>query len=315
MSWLKLDDRFDQDPNIVPLDYEQFGMYVYALMYANRNETDGRVPRQILVCRPSLAFEDTPEQTMKQNKLMVRLLCEAKLFASEANGDLLVLHYAQFCDTKEEKDRKRSELSETRAEYGRIGGLRSGQVRREANASKQTKQTFEATKPSPLLSTPSHTDPGERTPKVRSPISTERNTRAHTSPSALTPAPEPAPVAASPAVRTAGKKKAKGQDDPDGHVPSVDELRAFRAMLNGSDADDRTFSAAKLERDEVNQAKIWEQTARARAAGLYDDAEVSGLNVIKIPAKGLLEQRREWASAGLNPDTGEPFEAMNGAAK
>lgn len=315
MSWLKLDDRFMDHPLILPLTFEELGMYLYALAFSNRNETDGRVPRQALLCKASRSFEDEPEQTLKLNKQLVRLLCDANLFASSEDGVLIVVHYTEFCDTRDEKDQRRTQLSETRAEVGKIGGLRSGIVRREAIASKQnglvdepnTKQRSS----SPLRSDPSHTDPGERTPMVRSPISTERKMRAYTSPSALTPAPEPAPVAATPAVRMAAKKP----EEPEGGAVSREDMAQFLAYLEVANKPSPTFSAIKAAQDIERQAKIAEQTERARSAGLYDEGEQSMPNVVKIPKKSLMDQRREWGAAGLNPDNGEPFEGMNGSAK
>lgn len=53
--WVRLDDRFPENPKVAPLSDAAFRAYVWCLCYAGRNETDGVVPRAVI---PSQFHDD-----------------------------------------------------------------------------------------------------------------------------------------------------------------------------------------------------------------------------------------------------------------
>lgn len=48
MSWIKLDDGFNEHPKIADLSDRAFRVHVAALCYCGRNLTDGRIPQAVV---------------------------------------------------------------------------------------------------------------------------------------------------------------------------------------------------------------------------------------------------------------------------
>lgn len=126
--WVRLDDRFSDHPKVVGLSDKAFRVHVSALCYANRHRTNGVL---------SLGMQRALRATPKVASELVR----AGIWELAPQGGVRIHDYLEYQPTPEEiaaHDQRREEIRRARAEAGRMGGIRSGQARR---AAKQTKQT------------------------------------------------------------------------------------------------------------------------------------------------------------------------------
>lgn len=113
--WVKLDDNFADHPKVTGLSHPAFRVLVSGLCYANRFLTDGVLntsAQKHLGCTKKLATE----------------LVRSGLWEIGVAGSFLIHDYEKYQPTRLQA----IELRKVRAEAGRIGGLRSGMVRREA---------------------------------------------------------------------------------------------------------------------------------------------------------------------------------------
>lgn len=135
MSWVRIDDQGPEHPKFLALGPSRVactGLWLIALTYANRYLTDGFVPAVAL-----------PTGTAALQKRLVSV----GLWESVPGG-FAIHDYLDYQPSRKVVEDRRAHLHEIRSEAGRVGGIRSAQVRRskanEANtkqfASKQTKQ-------------------------------------------------------------------------------------------------------------------------------------------------------------------------------
>lgn len=126
MTWVKLDDHFPDHPKVLAAGPLAAWLYVCGLAYASRYLTDGFVPAAQV---PRLA-------DLKQASALAERLVDAGLW-EQTDGGYQIHDYLEYQRSAREVD----ELSAKRAEAGRRGGARSGEVRREANAKQVAGQT------------------------------------------------------------------------------------------------------------------------------------------------------------------------------
>ena len=133
MNWAKIDDGFYDHPKVLIAGEEAANLYLRGLVWCCKHLTDGAIPREAL-------------RTLTGRRDAAALA--AKLVASglwEARESGWAVHdFHDHNPTAAEVKARRAELSAKRAEAGKRGGIRSGQVRvMEANA-KQTASKPEA---------------------------------------------------------------------------------------------------------------------------------------------------------------------------
>lgn len=117
MTWVSLDDRFPEHQKIAHLSDAAFRGFVEGLCYCARNLTDGIIPNP-------------------HAKRIATAKAQRELFASELwvqNGRGIVVHdYLEYQLSRSEVEAKREAKHEARSAAGRLGGLRSGEARRQA---------------------------------------------------------------------------------------------------------------------------------------------------------------------------------------
>jgi putative intracellular protease/amidase len=133
VNWAKIDDGFYDHPKVLVAGEEAANLYLRGLVWCCKHLTDGAIPREAL-------------RTLTGRRDAAALA--AKLVASglwEARESGWAVHdFHDHNPTAAEVKARRAELSAKRAEAGKRGGIRSGQVRvMEANA-KQTASKPEA---------------------------------------------------------------------------------------------------------------------------------------------------------------------------
>lgn len=133
MNWAKIDDGLFDHPKVLIAGEEAANLYVRGLVWCCKHLTDGLIPREAL--RTLTTRRDAAALAVK--------LVSAGLWEPREGG-WAVHDFLDHNPTAAEVKARRSELSAKRAEAGKRGGIRSGQVRgREANA-KQTASKPEA---------------------------------------------------------------------------------------------------------------------------------------------------------------------------
>ncbi|MBP6833050.1 MAG: hypothetical protein KA978_19840, partial [Deltaproteobacteria bacterium] len=133
MNWAKIDDGFYDHPKVLVAGEEAANLYLRGLVWCCKHLTDGAIPREAL--RTLTGRRDAAALAVK---LVASGLWEAR------EGGWAVHDFLDHNPTAAEVKARRSELSAKRAEAGKRGGIRSGQVRGgEANA-KQTASKPEA---------------------------------------------------------------------------------------------------------------------------------------------------------------------------
>lgn len=133
MAWFKVDDGFWSHPKVLELSTAAVALWVRAGSWCSEHLTDGRVSRAALF----MLRADIDAATE---------LVNAGLW--EIDGDGWLFHdWSRYQPSRDEVIERRS----VRAEAGRLGGLRSGEVRRskaaskpEASAEAKTKHLLEA---------------------------------------------------------------------------------------------------------------------------------------------------------------------------
>lgn len=142
MPWVKLDDGFFDNDKIVAAGKDARDLYLAGLCYCARQLTDGFIPEERL---SRLAIEAGATDVKDAVRRLCTVIRGARFPLWEAvDGGYRVHDYHEYNPTREEV----LEMREKRAEAGKLGGQRSGEVRREAkeakheaNASAKPKQT------------------------------------------------------------------------------------------------------------------------------------------------------------------------------
>lgn len=161
MSWIKVDDHFDEHPKMARVGPLGWGVWLAGLAYANRNLTDGFIPIEVAeaiggrwrvrcdglvwsICRTSGA--DGEDMT---SEWVTDLLIDAGLWEVAEDG-YRIHDYAQYQPTRADADARADDIRAKRAAAGKVGGVRSGASKRAANMSvteataKQTESKSEA---------------------------------------------------------------------------------------------------------------------------------------------------------------------------
>lgn len=141
MTWLRLDDKMARHPKIAGLSDAAFRLHVNAMLYCAEQQTDGHI---LSIAVPTLTAH-------KSKTSLIEELVDAGLWHSEPDG-WSVHDYLDWNPSKEESEQRRA----ARAAAGRVGGLRSGESRRdhEAHDEANGKQLLEG-----LLRTGANPDP------------------------------------------------------------------------------------------------------------------------------------------------------------
>lgn len=126
--WVKLDDRFPRHRRVRQLrrDVAAKWLHVVALCHCAENLTDGLVDE--IALDQIISDADVPKAAAKR---CVPKLVDAGLWIPHDGGGFLIRDFLDYNPTAADVKEKR----EKRAAAGRLGGLRSGEARREANAS------------------------------------------------------------------------------------------------------------------------------------------------------------------------------------
>lgn len=153
MTYAQIDDRFDEHPKHLRAgwDLEHYGLQVCAITYANRHLTDGFVPRSAVA---RFGLVDSSTKLRRNLRLASKLIADG--FWREADGGFEIVGFLDHNPSKEEVLNRRADLHEKRSAAGRIGGIRSAEVRasKEAATAKQVASTVLKQTPTPLLSDP-----------------------------------------------------------------------------------------------------------------------------------------------------------------
>lgn len=136
-----MDDGMDSHAKIEGLSDRAYRLHMAGLHHCARNLTDGLL---------SEATIRGLKARLKASHKHVHELVSADLWVSYPGHGFIVKNYLDYNPTKAEVEEKRAK----RSAAGRLGGLRSGQARAEANASANGKQVLELpVEPHPI---PSH---------------------------------------------------------------------------------------------------------------------------------------------------------------
>jgi hypothetical protein len=119
MSWLKLDDQFPDHPKVAALSDAAFRCHVRGMAYCAEHLTDGFMPRRKA---EEIAGACLPELIAKPRN-------GAPLWAL-SGGEYEIHDYLVYNPTRDEAERLRAE----RSAAGKLGGMRSAEARRKANA-------------------------------------------------------------------------------------------------------------------------------------------------------------------------------------
>lgn len=164
MSWVRLDDHFDEHPKLQAVGPLGVALFVTGLAYCNRNLTDGFIPwgaARALLC---WEFLDAPAEDDDRRRVckvcvtsgmkgqdataefVISLLLYADLWEEVEDG-YQVHDYTDYQPSRAEIQSKTA----VKASAGRLGGIRSGEVRskNEANRKQKRSKNEAKTKPKP----------------------------------------------------------------------------------------------------------------------------------------------------------------------
>jgi hypothetical protein len=116
MTWIKLDDAFDQHPKLLEVGPVAAWVFVRSLCYSGRNLTDGLITRAVA---RELAGSGPKAQRA------VSALVAARLWEMTTGG-YAIHDYLDYQPSRSDVEK----LRRAKAEAGRAGGLRSGEERR-----------------------------------------------------------------------------------------------------------------------------------------------------------------------------------------
>lgn len=152
MTYAQIDDRFDQHPKYVGLDWdlEHYGLQGCAITYCNRNLTDGFLPRS--------AVEGFGRRRKKRNLALASEFVKAGVWRENA-GIFEIVGFLDHNPSKEEILKRRDYLHEVRAAAGRAGGRASGEARRKQTRSNPEPNGKQPANEREALSDPILSDP------------------------------------------------------------------------------------------------------------------------------------------------------------
>lgn len=140
MAWVKLDDQFFSHPKVLPLSKGAKLLYLSGLAYASAQLTDGRLNPSAVVLAA---------RTVSVSPKLADELVAAGLWDS-TEGIYAIHDYLTYNPDRASVLAHRAEVSGLRAAAGRIGGVRSGESRREKIEAKPKQNAspfaYEATK-------------------------------------------------------------------------------------------------------------------------------------------------------------------------
>lgn len=124
MPFLLVDDGFDEHRKIEALSDRAYRLHHCGLTHCSRNLTDG------LVSKTALRGLNA---RLKSSRKHVNELVAFGLWVEHPGHGFIIKNYLEWNPTRAEVEAKRAK----RSAAGRLGGLRSGEARAEASASKQ----------------------------------------------------------------------------------------------------------------------------------------------------------------------------------
>lgn len=134
MAWSRFDDSWSDHPKVIAAGNEAVGVFTRAVAWSAKHLTDGLVPVQIV----------TMIAGGKRAKRVIEQLVKVGLFDAFTDESIRIHDFLDYNLSRAQVLDDREELRRVRAESGRRGGLRSGEVRRskpEANR-KQVASSF-----------------------------------------------------------------------------------------------------------------------------------------------------------------------------
>jgi hypothetical protein len=165
MPWFKVDDLFPDHPKVLALGDDApdaIACWLLSGTWSARHLTDGRVPRSVLKTMPMTAADAD-----RAANALVRV----GLWEPDGDDAWRIHDWADYQPTRAAVEARR----EVRAYAGRLGGLRSGEVRREATG-KQGASTTDEANPKQMASPRSNPrtrpvpDPSSKNSSPRSPL-------------------------------------------------------------------------------------------------------------------------------------------------
>jgi len=258
MTHAQIDDRFDDHPSYANYGAAEMGVIACAITYCNRNLTDGVIPaiwprrrfgRQGVEIAKQLVTDGVWERRSADGLVTwPRRGDDVTVTPRERADDaFVVVGFLDHNPSKAEVVRRRDAAVAAKAAAGRIGGQRSGEVRKakaEAEskqaASSERKQSAEANE---ALSSPLRSSPLEReSTRAKQPSETTEN-----APSAIR-------LRAAPAT-------AEAVFPMPGDLPLTAEARAAADTLGVRDIDDEwvKFRAHQIRTGATSTARGWYQ--------------------------------------------------------
>lgn len=127
MAWVRLDDGFSEHPKVVKAGPLGMALQIAALCYANRNLTDGFIPKAIVPLLVNFdgigltASPDSSEPVAATWQYVVEILLKAGLW-EKANGGYMIHDYLDYQPSREDMNKARKEnarrVREHRAKQG-----------------------------------------------------------------------------------------------------------------------------------------------------------------------------------------------------
>lgn len=114
MPWVRLDEDFAEHPKVVTAGPLAMAMHVAGLCYANRNSTDGRIPRPI-----AKRLIDLDDFTQSWEDVVADLLTAGMWTETEQGFE--IHDYLEYQPSKADVEAKRADLHAKRAAAGRKG--------------------------------------------------------------------------------------------------------------------------------------------------------------------------------------------------
>ena len=156
MSWVRIDDGFDDHPKTLKLSPFALALHIRALCWCNRHLTDGRVPFEAIHRLGVGLFDEVNGAEHDWPERPVQIADELVLNGQwESVDDGWLIHdYLDYNPSREQVERERDTVREQR----RKAGIQSGLARRTAR-SRSVQHKANGTVASPLNPVPSRPDP------------------------------------------------------------------------------------------------------------------------------------------------------------
>lgn len=225
MTWAKVDDGFLDHPKVLRAGEDAANLYLRALIWCNKHLTDGHIPREAL--RALSMRSGLPA--------LAGRLVAVGLWEETAEG-WYVHDFAAHNPLRADVEAKRQDLSAKRAEAGKRGGRRSGEVRSVEAKAKQ----IASPDASGLLK---QNEAPSRPVQYRRESQTRARAPDPPTDPIIAPPPEPVAEPRCPTVEPAASPSAAS--DPDATDPA-EVLAKLRVASQGLVADPNVASAGEL---------------------------------------------------------------------